>query len=295
MKLWEDFKYQFNKGDSALRKTLIIMGVVFLFTVLVDIIAKFTVNPEVSDFLQYFVLRSNIGVTLIRPWTLITNIYMHGGFFHLIGNALWLFFIGRVFLEYNNNKRFFTVFIGGGIAGGLLYMISYNLFDAFAEIVGVSSLLGASGGVTAIIIGAAVLLPFYEFRPFGLFTIQLRWIAIIRLATDFISLPDLDNTGGTLAHLGGALFGFLYMKHVKGDLNIPVFDMKLKWPKWFNRKPKMNIDERKYYKKKTGNPTSAPPENPNQAEIDAILDKISQSGYNSLSQTEKDKLFKASQ
>ena len=291
MSIWDDLKYQFNRGDSAIRKIIFINIGAFVASILITTILRFSGVESSDGILSYLYLNQNPGITLIRPWTIVTNIFMHGGFRHILSNMLWLFFIGTVFQDFGNNKRVYTTFIGGGIAGGLLFMLVYNIAPAF---IGKNAyLLGASGGVTSIIIAAAVLLPYYEFRPFGLFSIQMRWIALFRLATDFMSLPEMTNTGGTLAHLGGALFGFLYMKQIKGELNLPSLNFKI--PNPFKRRPKMKVDERSFYRKSEKAGRSSDPSMPNQAEIDAILDKISQSGYESLTADEKNKLFKASE
>lgn len=290
MSLGSDIKYQFNKGDSGIRRLIFINVAAFAVSILFITLFRFAGQEDHGTFFRFLYLNKNLAYTLIRPWSLITNIFMHSGFWHLLGNMLWLFFIGTVYQDFTNNKRVYTTFIGGGLVGGIAFMLVYNLAPVFQDTQ--AYLLGASGGVTAIIIAAAVLLPYYEFRPFGLFTIQLRYIALFRLITDFISLPDMVNTGGTIAHLGGALFGYLYMKNVKGEMQIPTFNTK--WPTWFRKKAKMKVDERAYYSRQTKNANSASGR-PNQDEIDAILDKISQSGYASLSASEKDKLFKASQ
>jgi membrane associated rhomboid family serine protease len=290
MGFWSDIKYQFNKGDSGIRRLIFINVAAFLVAILFRTAYAFSGQPSDGTLLQFLYLNKNLAYTLIRPWSLVTNIFMHAGLWHLLGNMLWLFFIGTVYQDFTNNKRVYTTFVGGGLVGGIAFLLVYNLAPIFRG--QEAYLLGASGGVTAVIIAAAVLLPYYEFRPFGLFSIQLRYIALFRLITDFVSLPELVNTGGTIAHLGGALFGYLYMKNVKGEMHIPTFNTK--WPDWFRKKAKMKVDERAYYSKKTQNSPSAAGR-PNQDEIDAILDKISQSGYASLTAEEKDKLFKASQ
>lgn len=282
MTFTEKIKYEFNKGDSAVRQIIIVNLAVFIFTILVGVIAKIS-GFNSKDLLQYFYLPSNLSQLVIRPWTIVTNIFFHQGFWHILMNMILLYFLGRILEDFLSNKQMWQLFLFGGILGGLTYVATVNLSPALAEQIGFLPLLGASGGVTAIIVATGLHIPYYNVRPFGLFNIEMRWVALFFVFRDLYSFPISSNAGGLLAHMGGALFGLLFILNVQGKIHFP----NIKLPS-FIRKPK--IDEVVINKKRSRVKTK-----PNQHEIDAILDKISQSGYNSLTKEEKDILFKASE
>lgn len=287
MTLGEKIKYEYNKGNSAIRQIIAINLAVFVFTIFVGVVAKlsgFTTN----DFLQYFYLPSNLGTLLIRPWTIITNIFFHGGFWHILGNLLLLYFLGGILEDFLSSKHIWKIFIYGGLVGGMLFVVSYNVFPIFGEVVSYQKLLGASGGVTAIIVATGMHIPRYNIRPFGLFNVEMRWVALFFVFRDLYMFPVSDNTGGLFAHMGGALLGLVYILNVQGKINLPTFST----PAVVKTKmKKVKIDERELnYKTRTSSSSK-----PNQEEIDAILDKISHSGYDSLTKSEKEILFKASE
>jgi len=295
MNRWDRLKYEFHKGDSPVRKLIIINVAVFAFTLILNFFA-FLYNTSAQELLIYFELPSWAGVFLKRPWTLFTYMFLHAGIWHLVFNMLFLYFIGRILEDFVSNKKFYTVFFGGGLLGGILYLIAYNTFPAFTSMDHWVPMLGASGAVTAVIVAAATLVPNYEIYLYGLIRMRLVWLAIILVAMDVAFFPN-GNSGGRLAHLGGALFGLLYIQYIRGSIR---FDLS-----FLNRirnpfKPRMTIiderkirDERKGKKSKPGRRSDS--KRPNQDEIDSILDKINQSGYSSLSKDEKDILFKASE
>jgi membrane associated rhomboid family serine protease len=254
----------------------------FIFTVFVGVIARLSgFAPE--ELLTYFYIPSNLGKLIIRPWTLLTNIFFHAGFWHLLGNMILLYLIGRILEGFMDFKKIWKIFLYGGISGAMLFVISYNIFPVFNEVVGYKKLLGASGGVTAILVATGTFLPKYQIRPFGLFNVELRWVALFFVFRDLYMFPVSENTGGLFAHIGGAIFGLIFILNLQGKITKPNLnqtsffwdkkrDERMRGPIIADKKPK-----------------------PNQDEIDAILDKISQSGYDSLSKHEKDVLFKASE
>lgn len=282
MTTWEKIQFEFNKGNSAIRQIIMINLGAFIFTVFVGVIARLSgFAPE--ELLTYFYIPSNLGKLIIRPWTLLTNIFFHAGFWHLLGNMILLYFIGRILEDFMDFKKIWKIFLYGGISGAMLFVISYNIFPVFNEVVGYKKLLGASGGVTAILVATGTFLPRYQIRPFGLFNLELRWVALFFVFRDLYMFPVSDNTGGLFAHIGGAIFGLIFILNLQGKITKPNLnqtsffwdkkrDERMRGPIITDKKPK-----------------------PNQDEIDAILDKISQSGYDSLSKNEKDVLFKASE
>jgi membrane associated rhomboid family serine protease len=282
MSTWEKIQYEFYKGNSAIRQIIMINLAAFIFTVFVGVIARLSGFPP-EDLLEYFYIPSNIGKLIIRPWTILTNIFFHAGFWHLLGNMMLLYFIGRILEDFMDFKKIWKIFLYGGISGALLFVTSYNIFPVFNEVVGYKKLLGASGGVTAILVATGTYLPRYQIRPFGLFNVELRWVALFFVFRDLYMFPVSDNTGGLFAHMGGAIFGLVYVLNLQGRITTPNLNQK---PFFWDRQR----DERS-----RGPIITDKKPKPNQEEVDAILDKISQSGYDSLSKHEKEILFKASE
>ena len=282
MSTWEKIQYEFYKGNSAIRQIIMINLAAFIFIVFVGVIARLSGFPP-EDLLEYFYIPSNIGKLIIRPWTILTNIFFHAGFWHLLGNMILLYFIGRILEDFMDFKKIWKIFLYGGISGALLFVTSYNIFPVFNEVVGYKKLLGASGGVTAILVATGTYLPRYQIRPFGLFNVELRWVALFFVFRDLYMFPVSDNTGGLFAHMGGAIFGLVYVLNLQGRITRPNLNQK---PFFWDRQR----DERS-----RGPIITDKKPKPNQEEVDAILDKISQSGYDSLSKHEKEILFKASE
>lgn len=282
MSTWEKIQYEFYKGNSAIRQIIMINLAAFIFTVFVGVIARLSGFPP-EDLLEYFYIPSNLGKLIIRPWTILTNIFFHAGFWHLLGNMILLYFIGRILEDFMDFKKIWKIFLYGGISGALLFVTSYNIFPVFNEVVGYKKLLGASGGVTAILVATGTYLPRYQIRPFGLFNVELRWVALFFVFRDLYMFPVSDNTGGLFAHMGGAILGLVYVLNLQGKITRPNLNQK---PFFWDRQR----DERS-----RGPIITEKKPKPNQEEVDAILDKISQSGYDSLSKHEKEILFKASE
>lgn len=226
---------------------------------------------------------------LQKPWTIITYQFMHNGFWHLLWNMLFLYYLGSIFKEYLGEKRLLTAYLGGGISGGLLYLILYNLLPVFDGQQAI--LLGASASVMGIVCGAATLLPNYELMLYGIFRVPLKYIALFYIITSFISIASA-NSGGNIAHIGGAIFGFLYIKSLYTQFAW-YQNLKYKFNQWTKPKPNKSKGPKPVQKSGTYiNPNLN--KKPSQEEIDIILDKINASGYESLNTYEKELLFKAS-
>ena len=291
MAIIDEIKASFKSG-SNLVKLIYINLAFFVLVNLVEVIF-FLLNrhDSYSSFLLLFALPANLDIFASRPWTLITYMFLHKNFIHILVNILWLYWFGRVFMEYLDGKKLVGVYLLGGIAGGLLYIAAFNLFPALSNQVMLAYALGASASVMAIVIAIAVYVPDYAFYLLFFGRVKIIYIAIIGFLVT--SVFDFSiNTGGKIAHIGGALFGYLYiLRYRKGKDMTRGISKLLEWLfSLFSPRQKIRVTHRKsetdmdYNKRKVVE----------QEEIDRILDKIAKSGYNNLSSKEKEILFKQS-
>ncbi len=276
--------------SNVVVKLIVINAIAFLIVSLGSFI--FRMSP--GYFARWFVLSDNLDTLLFQPWTLITYGFLHFGFFHILINMLWLYWFGQFVLNLFTGKRLLTVYMLGALFGGLLFVLAYNLFPAFDQ-TQQAYLIGASGAVTAIMIFIATYTPNTEFRIFT-FTIKLWQIALFLFLFDLVRIPTSGNAGGLMAHVGGGIFGYIYAVQLAKGNDIG---------KWFENfmdwvanlfKPRAKKPFRKVHRTPHATPKpSKSKENKSeyQKKVDAILDKISQSGYESLTKAEKDFLFKA--
>jgi membrane associated rhomboid family serine protease len=215
-----------------------------------------------------------------RFYTIITYQFFHDGLWHILFNMLWLFWLGNIFLDFLKPRQFHFVYLAGGIAGALFYLLAYNIFPVFAEVRPDATVIGSSAAVMAVIVATATLLPDYSMRLLLFGEVKLKYLALAYIVLDLIAIASKD-AGGSFAHIGGAVLGFTYIKLLKGGAD---------WSKIFKRKPKLRVVKNDSGKQ-TGRKQN---EGVNQEEIDRILDKISKTGYDKLSKQEKETLFKAS-
>ena len=214
--------------------------------------------------------------------------FYHWDFLHLLFNMLWLYWMGAIILEYLGAKKLFGIYIMGGLFGALAYVIAFNTFPIFANSVNVSFALGASASVLAITVAAATLLPDYPISLMFIGNVALKWIAVVSVLLDVINISG-DNAGGHIAHLGGALFGFIYIKSLRNGTNLTKW-LEYLMDRFSGRRGKMSVA----YTKKKSDEDFALHKKAKQEQMDEILDKINKSGYGSLSQSEKDFLFRMS-
>ncbi len=286
------FRNQLNASDT-LRKLIAANVIVYLFFAVLRAITKLFVTPLEAYFIpsDWLAVPASLHVLLYRPWTIITYMFYHEEFFHILFNMLWLYWMGRIFQEYLGNKKLFSTYILGGICGAVLYILAYNIFPLFSNAVGFSHALGASAGVLAVTVATATLLPEYKIGIIFIGPVALKYIAIITVFLDLISVSG-SNAGGHIAHLGGAMFGFFYIRQLRSGKDIA---------SWFNRfadniatifkgRSKMKVS----YKRTTNDEDYIADKKSKQERTDEILDKISKSGYGSLTSEERDFLFKSS-
>jgi membrane associated rhomboid family serine protease len=298
----DDFKNAFNKPDNGLVQIIIINLIVFVALIVLRVVLVLSNSGEYYQFILYqLTLPASLENYLRKPWSIITYFFTHEDFFHILFNLLFLYWFGRIIREFLGNRRVIALYALGGLAGGLFYMLIYNLLPFFSGRVTSSEMLGASAGVYAIVVGAATFMPNFTFFLLFLGPVKIKYIALFYVILSFANTIG-DNAGGQLAHLGGALVGFLYIVQLKkgNDWGKPVYGVMNFFQKLFTRKPKIKVTHSSGRRPATGyTRTSTNRSNTNsgsidQKEIDAILDKISEKGYDSLTKEEKEKLFNAS-
>jgi membrane associated rhomboid family serine protease len=282
--LWQEIKIKMMHSGSRLGLLIGLNVIVYLAINIPSILLwLFTGHSIITEYADdYLALPAYLPKLAIRFWTPFTYMLMHSGILHIFFNMLWLYWIGQIFEEYLGNKRTIGLYILGGLSGALFFVLAYNFIPAFSQsgaLPGVT-VVGASASVMAIIIATATLLPDYTISMMFIGPVKLKWIAIFYVILDFLLIAG-PNGGGEIAHLGGALFGFIYVKQLKRGHD------------WIGGitgifKSKSNL------KVTSKNSDRNPNSKPRQEEIDRILDKISQTGYDSLNKQEKEILFRAS-
>jgi membrane associated rhomboid family serine protease len=278
---------------------MLINAGVFLSLILIGFIFSFSpsgglINKIISD---NFDLIAPIGSFIRKPWTLLTYCFTHYGFFHLLFNMLSLFWFGTLVQEFIGSRKLLNIYLIGGIISGLIYIAVYNLLALSPQINNISpTILGASAAVYAVMFAAVALLPEYEFYLFGIILIKIKYLAWAFLIISFV----VPSSG--ISHLGGAIAGYSYIYLLRRgtDLGSPIEAVSDWWSSLWKPKPRVKIPQRKYSEStvamKSGSNSNLDPNYfPDQDEVDAILDKIGKSGYESLTKEEKQKLYRASQ
>lgn len=292
--MWEELKQQFINGQMFTKLILANVGIYLVTTIGFVVFHQF--NPAASnDFLlKYTAVTSNLWVLLFKPWTIISYQFIHQQFSHILYNMLMLYFGGRLFTEYLSDKNLLRVYLGSGIAGALVYITAYNLLPVYAVEKNYSLAIGSSASALGIFIAIATYIPNFMVSIFMLFEVRLKYVAVFLVLLDLINL-DKGNAGGHFTHLGGALFGYLYAINLrKGrDWFGGMAELYENLKKRFSpRKPSL----KKVYQAASKDPAASAfqRERMKQELVDRILDKISRSGYNSLTKEEKEILFHAS-
>jgi membrane associated rhomboid family serine protease len=293
--LFDDFKNAWSRPNNGMIQLIMINVIVFVVLIVMKVVLSLSGVSEIyRAVLDQFMVPASIDSFIRRPWTLITYFFTHVDFFHILFNMLALYWFGKIIVEYLGDQRAISMYVIGGIVGGLFYILIYNLIPYFHERVAGSDMLGASAGVTAIVVGAATFMPNYTFFLLFLGPVRIKWIALVYVFLSFAGIIG-ENAGGQLSHLGGALMGFIFIRQLQrgNDIGTPVVSV-MEWFKGlFKPSPKIRVTHKST--KFTGaKKASSSNTKSDQDEIDAILDKISHSGYESLSKEEKQKLFNAS-
>lgn len=296
--IWNDVRSAFSYGNMVTR--LIIINVA-IFVVL-NIVRLFFILPNqgyepqgYSDLIHFFCISSDWKYTLMHPWAVVTHMFLHTGFWHLLWNMLFLYWFGRILGDLLGNHHIFPTYLYGGLAGALVYMISAGFFP-----VG-SFALGASAAVSAIMVAAAATAPNYNLTLILIGDVRLKYVVATLIFLDMISIGKDSNTGGHLAHLGGAFFGWFYVMQLRNGFDWSkglngfldsVYDF---FKNLFSTKKGPRVAYRNPDQKRSNRKGAAKSDNLSyQEKLDTILDKIKQNGYDSLSEEEKEFLFRAS-
>ncbi|MEO6151182.1 MAG: rhomboid family intramembrane serine protease [Mucilaginibacter sp.] len=270
MTLWENITYKIQRTNSKLHYLIGVNVVVWL------LISLF---PAIGS---YLLLSHDIQALLTRFWTPLTFIFIHGGFFNILFNMLWLYWIGNVFEDLLGRKRIIGLYLLGGLAGALFFIVYTNVLPAITTLsISVQSAIpGGTAALMAILVATATLVPNQKIKLILIGEVKLKWLIAAYILIDLISVNSL-NAGEKVAHIGGAMAGFAYIKQLRQSNPWTSIISKL-----FKRRSKLKVV--------SNNPEKNSSAKPRQEEIDRILDKISQSGYENLTRQEKEILFRAS-
>jgi membrane associated rhomboid family serine protease len=283
-----NLRYQYARLSIA-EKLIAINVAVFI----VNGLLTFLLGLRGDAVMQWFELPKDFYDFISQPWSLFTYSFFHGGIWHLFWNMLVLYFASRIFLNLFGSRRYINVYFLGVLLGGMLFLLSYNVFPALMGIR--TALIGASAGVTAVLIFVCAYIPNQEVRVV-FFNVKLWHIGVFIVLIDLIQIPSSGNAGGHLAHLGGALLGYTYARQLLAGRDIGEGFSKLLdgMANLFRKREKKPPLKTVYRKKQTYTRNKVDYDKESrQRKIDNILDKISKSGYESLSREEKDFLFKA--
>jgi len=292
--VFEEFRNAFSRPNNGHVQLIIINVVVF---VVIGVLFVFTQIAGFENAFRIvhiqFLIPPTFAEFITRPWTIITYAFAHSltDIFHILFNMLALYWFGKLFVEYLGSDKLIALYILGALAAATFYLLMFNTVPFYKEQSNFPGMVGASGAIYAIMVGAATLLPDYTFFLLFFGPVRIKYIAAIYILISFLGSVGA-NSGGNIAHLGGALMGFVYIKQLQAGVN---------WGGWITSvidwvkslfKPRSKV--KVTYRKAEPKEKSSSPKKASQEEIDAILDKISDRGYESLSKDEKEKLFNAS-
>jgi membrane associated rhomboid family serine protease len=290
MGITDEIKLSYKHG-SYLTKLIYINIAVWILVRLASVFLVLGGNENLT-FISWLALPASFGQFLTRPWTLITYMFLHYELWHILFNLLWLYSFGKIFLEYHQPRKLLCIYIFGGISGGVFFMAAYNFFPYFQDAIAFSQLLGASAAVITIVVATAVYVPNHVIHLILIGPVRIKWIALVSVLLYVVNLTG-DNAGGNFAHLGGAFWGVLYMSLLRSGIDISTkaerfFDRMFSWSR---PKRKLTVEYNSgNYRDYTYNKSKKA----QQEEVNRILDKISTTGYDTLTPEEKEILFRMS-
>jgi len=295
--MFGEFRNAFDRHNNGHVQLIIINVVIFLVLAISYPVLHWMGLERAFTFIEkLFLLPPKFADFLSHPWTLITYAFGHDwlGVWHIIGNMLALYWFGKLFIEYLGNDKLIAVYVLGALAGGIVYLLAFNFVPFFVARATFPGLIGASAAVFAVMMAIVTLIPDYTFFLMLLGPVKIKYIALFYIVVSFIGTIGA-NDGGNIAHLGGLLIGFVYTKQLQAGVNWGGWiTATLDWVRGLTKpSPKVKVT----YRKTEPAQRSTSKQSFNKAtqeEIDAILDKISDKGYESLTKEEKEKLFNAS-
>lgn len=304
---WDNLKNAFRHSDNSLYKLIAINILVFFGLLIVRVLLTISGLGDIYQAaLSHLMMPAYLPKLATQPWSVFTYMFMHEGVFHILFNMLFLYWFGLLIHQYLGSRKLANLYILGGLFGALFYVVIYNLAPYFSQSVESSMMLGASAGVFAIVVGAATLTPNTTFFLLIIGPVKIVYIAAFYVILSFANSIGA-NAGGEIAHLGGALLGYLYITQLRkgNDWGVPVQRVGIFFENLFNRsRSNVKVSYRKAkttssggfgsFSSKSNTATTAKTQGATQEEIDMILDKIADKGYDALSKEEKRKLFEFS-
>jgi membrane associated rhomboid family serine protease len=299
---WYNIKNAFSQKNNGLYKLLAINILLFVvFMVLRVFLTLSGAGEGYRSLISFFMMPASVPAFLSKPWTLFTYMFLHEGFLHILFNMLFMYWFGLLVHDFLGSRKLVNLYVLGGLAGGVFYMLIYNIAPYFSNQVEGALMLGASAGVYAIVVAAATLRPNTEFHLLLLGPVKIKYIAIFYVLIAFANSAG-SNAGGEIAHLGGAFMGYYYIMQLNKGKDIGIFIQMIGtfFEKLFSKKTKVKVTYRRSSEDPRTTFSQTPPPTKTsstktdvttQEEIDRILDKIAEKGYDNLSKEEKRKLF----
>lgn len=293
---------KFFTSGSGLSLLILINTGIWIVIQALRVVTFFFNDPEGGTIdllvLHWFAIPASVPLLIWHPWTLITYNFLHLDFWHILFNMLWLFWFGKIFMEFLKTRQLITVYLLGGISGGLVYVLAFNIYPVFADILPVSFALGASASVMAVVTAISYYVPHYAINLLLIGKIRIGYLAAALFIFDFFMIPS-GNAGGHIAHIGGAMFGFIYIILFRASQRAyrPFGDGKTtggKTGSWFGSRKEYIRSKEENHQRPMSDDDYNLQRKANQERIDQILEKISKGGYESLTREEKEFLFKTS-
>lgn len=289
MNIIDELKDSFRQGSILTKFIYLNIGVFVAVKIVQIFLYLFNTPDNTMNFLRWLAVSADLSEVIRKPWTVITYMFLHENFIHILFNLLWFYWFGKIFLEYFEQKKLAGVYILGGLAGAVLYILSFNIFPVFESIMHNSLALGASASVMAIVIAVSFYVPDHTVHMMFFGQIKIKYLAIaVFLLTSIFDFST--NTGGKIAHIGGAFLGYLFTYQYRNgkDITRGVNRFTDAVVSYLKPRKKMKVT----YKRPKTDMEFNRERVEKQKEIDGILDKISKGGYESLTKKEKEILFK---
>lgn len=280
-----DVRNELRNGNTIMQ-LIIVNTVVFLVVNLFAVILKGFGYQAIGEIPELYLSMPLAFFEFIKkPWTLVSYMFMHAGPLHIIFNMLWFYWFAKIFELYLGDKKIWAVYFWGGLVGGILALLLVNIMPGFRDNAGL--MVGASGAVLAVVFAAATINPDHMVNLLFIGEVRIKYIAVVSLLIDLVSMR-YGNTGGYICHLGGAIMGYTYITLLRNGTELPSPTTAI--ANLFKRKPQVRLS----HKSETKLSHKKAPTDDIQERLDAILDKISRSGYDSLTKEERDFLFQYS-